>query len=182
MKKRNLPQNEKNERVRRERDPIPWRYCFLTLLCGGILVVGFFFAARQHFSAISLGMKNSELRKQRDDLQTEQRSLKVLREIAFSPAELEKAARSIGLEKISNAAYDFAGVGNKTAEKPKSSFARSSKPDKTDKFSGGGKLEKIESKPDEAIKNDHPKTAKKDEKPAKSESEKKDVKLDKKGK
>jgi hypothetical protein len=75
MKKRNLPQNEKNERVLRERDPIPWRYCFLTLLCGGILVVGFFFAARQHFSAISLGMKNSELRKQRDSLQTEQRSL-----------------------------------------------------------------------------------------------------------
>jgi hypothetical protein len=150
MKKRNLPQNEKNERVLRERDPIPWRYCFLTLLCGGILVVGFFFAARQHFSAISLGMKNSELRKQRDSLQTEQRSLKVSREVAFSPSELEKAARSIGLEKISNVAYEIAGVEKKTDDKPKSAFVKSAKNTKSDK-SG------VNDKPDKFIKRSYQK-------------------------
>jgi hypothetical protein len=185
MKKRNLPQNEKSERVRRERDPIPWRYCFLTLLCGGILVVGFFFAARQHFSAISLGMKNSELRKQRDDLQTEQRRLKVSREVAFSPSELEKVARNIGLEKISNAAYEIASVEKKPEEKPKAAFVKTSKDKKTekpvteDKPEKAEKLEKQDKSLSEVIKADDSKNAK--EKPSKTDSNKQDAKLDKKG-
>jgi hypothetical protein len=178
MKKRNLPQNEKNERVRRERDPIPWRYCFLTLLCGGILVVGFFFAARQHFSAISLGMKNSELRKQRDELQTEERRLKVSREVAFSPSELEKVAKSIGLEKISNAAYEIVGVETKREDKPKSAFVKTAKADKSEKAVNPDKTEKVaknEKSLSEVIKAGN---TKKDEKPSKSQ----DAKPDKKGK
>ncbi len=191
--KRNLPKNEINERVRRERDPIPWRYCFLTLLCGGILVVGFFFAARQHFSSISLGMKNSELRKQRDDLQTEQRRLKVSREVAFSPNELEKAARSIGLEKISNVAYEIAEVGKKAGEKlksvvantsedkPKSAFSNTSKDDKVEKTTNGDKRERVvktDSSNDkslsEVVKTNDAKDEKKSGKPSKSESDKED--------
>jgi hypothetical protein len=113
MKKRILPKNQSSEPIRREKDRTVWRYCFLMLLFGGILVVGFFFAARQHFSAISLGMKNAELRKQRDELQTEERRLKVSREMAFSPVELEKAAKNIGLEKRSNDAFEVASVDTK---------------------------------------------------------------------
>jgi hypothetical protein len=182
MKKRNLPQNEKNERVRRERDPIPWRYCFLTLLCGGILVVGFFFAARQHFSAISLGMKNSELRKQRDELQTEERRLKVSREVAFSPSELEKAAKSIGLEKISNAAYEIVGIEKKSDDKPKSAFIKPSKKDKPAKAVNSDKTEKIaknEKSSSEVIKNDDVKDTK--EKSNNTDTNKQDAKLNKKG-
>ncbi len=188
MKKRNLPQNEKNERVRRERDPIPWRYCFLTLLCGGILVVGFFFAARQHFSAISLGMKNSELRKQRDELQTEERRLKVSREVAFSPSELEKAAKNIGLEKISNAAYEIVGIEKKSDDKPKSTFVKPSKADKSSKADkpakavNADKTEKIaknEKSSSEVIKNDDVKDTK--EKSNKTDTNKQDTKLNKKG-
>ncbi|NNE98424.1 MAG: hypothetical protein HKN25_05310, partial [Pyrinomonadaceae bacterium] len=54
MKKRNLSIQRKS-RVRRERDPIPWNYCLLTIACGLILVLGFFAAARQHFSSIDYG-------------------------------------------------------------------------------------------------------------------------------
>jgi hypothetical protein len=191
--KRNLPKNEINERVRRERDPIPWRYCFLTLLCGGILVVGFFFAARQHFASVSLGMKNSELRKQRDDLQTEQRRLKVSREVAFSPVELEKVARSIGLEKLSNVAYEIADVGKKTGEKlksvvsnnsedkPKSAFANNQKDDKAGKSTTGDNRERVvktekstEKSVSEIVKAGDAKDEKKTEKPSKSESDKED--------
>ncbi len=180
MKKRNLPQNERSERVLRERDPIPWRHCFLTLLCGGILVVGFFFAARQHFSAISLGMKNSELRKQRDELQTEERRLKVSREVAFSPSELEKAAKNIGLEKISNAAYEIVGIEKKSDDKPKSVFVKPAKADKPAKSVNQDKTEKIaknEKSLSEVIKNDDVKDTK--EKPSKTD--KQDPKLNKKG-
>jgi hypothetical protein len=184
MKKRNLPQNEKSERVRRERDPIPWRHCFLTLLCGGILVIGFFFAARQHFSSISLGMKNSELRKQRDDLQTEQRRLKVSREVAFSPTELEKAARNIGLEKISNVAYQIADVEKKVEEKAKSAFSKVIKDTKPEKSTNDNKSEKTaknDKSVSEVIKTDNVKDTKKEEKPSKSDSDKQDAKFDKKG-
>jgi hypothetical protein len=181
MKKRNVPKNEKNEPVRREHDRILWRYCFLTLLCGGILVVGFFFAARQHFSAISLGMKNSELRKQRDDLQTEQRRLKVSREVAFSPAELEKVARGIGLEKVSNVAYQIAGAEKKIEEKVKSAFTKSTKSIKAEKSANNDKPAKTDKSLSEVIKNDDSKDAKKEEKSSKSDPNKQDAKHDKKG-
>lgn len=82
------------------RDQIPWRYCILTLCCGLILVVGFFFAARQHFSSIDFGIKNSRLRKQIDDLESDKRRLILAKEIALSPAEIKKAAKKIGLTEM----------------------------------------------------------------------------------
>jgi hypothetical protein len=99
MTKKNLSAQKKTGKVKREIDPIPRRYCLLTMLFGFIIVAGFLFAARQHFGAINLGIENSELRKQRDELSTEQRRLKISREIAYSPLELEKAALKIGLQK-----------------------------------------------------------------------------------
>lgn len=60
--------------------------------CVAVLACGFFFAARQHFSSMDFGMKNSRLRKQIDDLESEKRRLMLAREVSLSPAELKKAA------------------------------------------------------------------------------------------
>lgn len=100
MKKRKLPPSAKNEKVKRQRDPLPWRYCLLTLICGLILVSGFFYAAQQHFSAIDYSIKNSKLRQQKEDLQGEQRRLYLNREKALAPAEIKKAAKKIGLQEF----------------------------------------------------------------------------------
>lgn len=60
--------------------------------CVTVLACGFFFAARQHFSTLDFGMKNSHLRKQIDDLESQKRRLLLAREVSLSPAELKKAA------------------------------------------------------------------------------------------
>lgn len=106
MKRRNLPQNSKSQQVRRQRDPLPWRYCVLTLICGLILVAGFFFAARQHFSAIDYGIKNAKLRQMKEDLQSEQRRLNLTREISSAPAEIKKAAKKIGLREFASSSIE----------------------------------------------------------------------------
>src|SRR3954465_13528468 len=100
MKKRTLTPNHKTERVKRDRDPIPWRYCLLTLVCGLILVGGFFWAARQHFSAMDYGIKNAKLRQSRENLIDEQRRLYLTKEISLSPAEIKKVAKKIGLQDL----------------------------------------------------------------------------------
>jgi hypothetical protein len=65
----------------------------MMLVCVLLLASGFFFAARQHFSSMDLGMKNSKLRKQIDELQAEKRRLLLAKETSLSPAELKKAAK-----------------------------------------------------------------------------------------
>ena len=80
-----------------QRDPIAWRYGFLTLCCGLVLVVGFFFAARQHFSSIDFSIKNSKLKKQIDELKDARRNLILEKESARTSAEIKKAAQKIGL-------------------------------------------------------------------------------------
>jgi hypothetical protein len=98
MSKRKQPVKSKTQTARR--DPIPWKYCFLTLVCGLMLVVGFFFAARSHFSSIDFGIKNSRLRKQIEELEADKRRLILSKEIALSPAEIKKAAKRIGLTEM----------------------------------------------------------------------------------
>ena len=73
-----------------------WQYYSVATLCCAVLVAGFFFAARQHFSSMEYGLQNSKLRRDLDALQTEQRRLLLNREIAISPAELKKAVKRIG--------------------------------------------------------------------------------------
>ena len=110
MKKQNLS----STKIKREVDPIPRRYCLLTIVFGVIIVSGFLFAASQHFMAINLGIENSELRKKRDELSTEQRRLRIAREIAYSPIELEKTAARIGLQRVSFSAPIVSNVKNET--------------------------------------------------------------------
>lgn len=98
MRKRNV--SNPNKGVKRERDPIPWRYCFLTLVCGLLLVGGFFVAARQHFSVMDFAIKNAKLRREKESLESEQRRLYLTREISISPSEIKKAAKKIGLQEL----------------------------------------------------------------------------------
>ena len=73
----------------------------LALVCGLFLVVGFFGAARQHFSSIELGIKNSKLRKQVEELEAGQRRLLLTKEVVLSPGEIKKAAKKIGFTEMS---------------------------------------------------------------------------------
>jgi len=73
-----------------------WQYYSVAILCCAVLVAGFFFAARQHFSSMEYGLQNSKLRRTLDELQSEKRRLLLNREIAISPIELKKAVRRIG--------------------------------------------------------------------------------------
>lgn len=93
-------QSVKNKAQSARREPIPWKYCLLTLACGLMLVVGFFFAARSHFASIDFGIKNSKLRRQIDELEADKRRLILSKEIALSPAEIKKAAKKIGLTEM----------------------------------------------------------------------------------
>jgi hypothetical protein len=75
---------------------VEWKYVFLTIVCAVLLAAGFFFAALQHFASIELGIKNSELRKQIEELEAEKRRLLLAREVALSPIDLTKTARRLG--------------------------------------------------------------------------------------
>jgi hypothetical protein len=73
-----------------------WHYYAVAIACCAVLVAGFFFAARQHFSSMEYGLQNSKLRRQLDELQSEQRRLLLSREVTMSPIELRKAIKRIG--------------------------------------------------------------------------------------
>ena len=74
-----------------------WKLYSMMWLMSAIIVSGFFFAARQHFLSWDYGMKNSRLRKQIDDLETEKRRLLLARENSSSPAEVKRSAKRLGL-------------------------------------------------------------------------------------
>lgn len=75
---------------------LPWSYLVVIAICGCVIAAGFLLAARQHFVSMDLGMKNSKLRKQLEDLETENRRLTLAREVASSPIEMTKTARNFG--------------------------------------------------------------------------------------
>ena len=106
MSRKKNSQNDQSKKTKRQANPVPWRYCVLTLFCGLLLISGFFFAARQHFSSIDYSIKNSRLRKQLDELEADKRRLVLAKEIALSPAEIKKVAKKIGFteatDKLSN--------------------------------------------------------------------------------
>lgn len=94
------PAKAKNNQVRREREPVSLKYVLLGAVCGIILVVGLIGAARQQFASINYGIKNAKLKKQVDELKSEQRRLQLNREVAMSPAEIKRAARRIGFTEM----------------------------------------------------------------------------------
>ena len=62
----------------RPRQTQSWQYYATATACCVVLVAGFFFAARQHFSSMEYGLQNSRLRRQLDELQSEKRKLLVI--------------------------------------------------------------------------------------------------------
>ena len=83
-----------------------WHFYVITTLCCAVLVAGFFFAARQHFSSMEFSLQNSKLRQQVDELESEKRRLLVSREISMSPSELRKAVKRIGFVGVATIASD----------------------------------------------------------------------------
>jgi hypothetical protein len=73
-------------------------------VCICAMAAGFFFAAIQHFSTMDLGIKNSKLRNQVQDLEAENRRLLLAREISLSPIEITKNARKLGFTSVDEAA------------------------------------------------------------------------------
>jgi cell division protein FtsL len=95
-----LPSQQRNARVRRERDFRALSRLGLLLFCGFVLAVGFVFAARQHFAAVRYGYQSESLRSERERLLAENQRLLVEREQASAPARLESAARQLGLKPL----------------------------------------------------------------------------------
>ena len=100
------------------RDSIPWRNCLPALICGLFLVVGFFGAARQHFSSIDFGIKNSKLRKQIEELEAEQRRMLLTKEVVLSPGEIKKSAKKIGFTEMSASNIEVFRNNPETQQKP----------------------------------------------------------------
>jgi hypothetical protein len=98
------------------------------LVCGLLLVSGFFFAGRQHFASMDYGMKNSRLRKQVDELEAEKRRLLLAREVSLSPGEIKKAAKKTGLTDPGASGEVVAQVASATKEKAAPSTTADPKP------------------------------------------------------
>lgn len=96
MKKRMHPKYASPSAAPAETEPAKWLYILLTIACAAFLAVGFFFAARQHFASMDLGMKNSNLRKQIEEMESQKRQLTLAREMVRSPAEMKRIATNKG--------------------------------------------------------------------------------------
>ncbi|HMQ03316.1 MAG TPA: hypothetical protein PKD26_05325 [Pyrinomonadaceae bacterium] len=96
MKKRTARRTHPVNLSQRGIGALPWSYFVLIAICGCIIAAGFLLAARQHFVSMDLGMKNSKLRKQLEDLEAENRRLMLARETAFSPIEMTRSAKRLG--------------------------------------------------------------------------------------
>ena len=92
----------------RELRPLPWSYLVVIAICGCVLAAGFFLAARQHFDSMQFGMNNSQLRKQLEDLESENRRLLLAREVALSPAEITRTAKNLGFLDVNATIADLA--------------------------------------------------------------------------
>lgn len=83
---------------------LSWSFILLVLVCACVVATGFFFAARQHFTSMEYGLKNSKLREQLQNLEAEKRRLMLAREVASSPLAIRKAAMGLGLRNTGDVA------------------------------------------------------------------------------
>src|ERR671928_2068754 len=95
---RRLPQQYANPYVRRERDRRALRRQMLLLTGCLLLAAGFVAAVRQQILAVDYGYKTEALRREREQLLDEQRRLLLAVEESSSPAQLEQAARELGMQ------------------------------------------------------------------------------------
>ncbi len=117
MNKRDIVAGETRIKVRNaDEEPKRWRTYLLMAICVTLLISGFFFAGRQHFSSMDYGMKNSKLRNHVVQLEAEKRRLVLAREVSLSPGEIRKAAKKAGIIGTSDDAA-VAQVTSATKEK-----------------------------------------------------------------
>lgn len=95
---RRVPSRHRNAPVARERDHGALKRFSFLLICGLLLAGGFVYAGGQHFAALKLGYQTEKLRSALTEAREEQRRLTVEKEIAASPARLERAARQLGMQ------------------------------------------------------------------------------------
>lgn len=175
--KKTQPRKRRSTGVVRERDPIPWKYCLLTIVCGLFLVAGFFGAARQHFASIDYGIKNSKLRKEIKDLKAQQRRLRLSKEVSLSPFEIKKAAKKYGFVERSNTPAPVMSAV-KPNDRKDEEIARDEKNDKKKDSSGEPKVKKIvQTKKKQAEKKE---TAKKNNSKKRDEKTKRKKEVEKK--
>ena len=68
----------------------------IALICVAAVAAGFFSAARQHFATMDFGLKNSQLRRQVENLEAERRRLILAKETSLSPASIKQTASKLG--------------------------------------------------------------------------------------
>ena len=103
---RRVPSKHRNAPVVRERDRGALKRFLFLLACGLVLAGGFVYAGGQHFAALRLGYQTEKLRNGLTEAREEQRRLTVQKEIAASPARLERAARQLGMQPMQAAQID----------------------------------------------------------------------------
>jgi len=103
---RRVPSRHRNAPVARERDHGALKRFSFLLISGLLLAGGFVYAGGQHFAALKLGYQTEKLRSALTAAREEQRRLTVEKEIAASPARLERAARQLGMQPIQPAQID----------------------------------------------------------------------------
>jgi cell division protein FtsL len=107
---RRVPQSYPNTRVRRERDPRASRRQTLMLASCLLLACGFVFAVSRQILAVEYGYKTEALRREREQLIDEQRRLLLAVEENSSPAQLEQAARELGMQPATAAQIEAAAT------------------------------------------------------------------------
>jgi cell division protein FtsL len=114
---RRVSQSYSNTRVRRTNDPRAARRQKLLLAGCLVLACGFVFAVRQQIRAVEYGYKTEALRREREQLLDEQRRLLLAVEEGSSPAQLEQAARDLGMQPATAAQIESAAP-LRVAEEP----------------------------------------------------------------
>jgi cell division protein FtsL len=103
---RRVPSRHRNAPIVRERDRGALKRFSFLLACGLVLAGGFVYAGGQHFAALRLGYQTEKLRNALSEAREDQRRLTVQKEIAASPARLERAARQLGMQPMQPAQID----------------------------------------------------------------------------
>lgn len=86
------------------------RVLMLSVVCVAAVTTGFFAAARQHFATMELGLKNSQLRKQVENLEAERRRLILAKEVSLSPSSIKQTASKLGFHEQMTAPPSSADV------------------------------------------------------------------------
>lgn len=89
----------RNTRVARPVSGRVFAWLAVIAIAGSLLTTGFVMSARRHFEAVTLGYEGERLRQEAAALEFKLRKLEYERARASTPLELERRARSLGLER-----------------------------------------------------------------------------------